>query len=225
MKKFAILYENEDFIAVEKFEGIASIPERNKNVESILTRLSNETKSKLFTVHRLDKEVSGILIFAKNALVHRILNNQFQLHQVEKKYIALIHGIPRTNIIKITLPIRAFGSGRMGVDSKRGKPSKTVFQLYNSFNNHSLLLIEPLTGRRHQIRVHAYAAGFPIAGDPRYGNPEVQKKYPRLMLHAWSISFKGRNKQNIHLKSKLPESFIHVLNRFSKNVNFYPESL
>jgi len=211
MNKVPVLFENENLIAVEKPINISSIPERNNNAESVLQIIATTKNIKLFIVHRLDKEVSGVMLFAKKANVHKYLNLQFETRMVRKAYFGIIHGILPKETTVIDLPIREFGSGRMGVDYEKGKPSRTVFKMKESSDNKSLLLIEPYTGRRHQIRVHAYAGGFPLIGDTRYGNLRLQKKYPRLMLHAASIGFRDIDDQEYIIESKMPKSFRNLL--------------
>lgn len=202
-----ILFENEDLLAVNKPEGLATIPERNKEKENIRALLAATFSEKLYVVHRLDKEVSGILLFAKHAAAHKTLNEQFSQRQIRKRYLALIHGVLEKNSGAIDTPIRQYGSGRMGIDVERGKPSLTQFHTVERFIIYSLVNVFPITGRRHQIRVHLYSIGHPIVGDVRYGDKQLQRQYPRLMLHAHRIAFRLLSGQNIELEAPLPVSF------------------
>ncbi|OGU54924.1 MAG: RNA pseudouridine synthase, partial [Ignavibacteria bacterium RBG_13_36_8] len=192
-------------IAVNKPEGIASIHERNQ--ESLHSLLQKERKIKLLPVHRLDKEASGIIIFAKNESAHKYMNGLFEKRKVHKKYITLVHGLVKDNEGIINKPIRQFGSGRMGVDEENGKKSQTKYKVIKRFDSSTLLEAYPLTGRRHQIRVHLYFIGHPVVGDNSYGDILIQKEYPRLMLHANRIYFKLPDGIEIEIKSELPESF------------------
>jgi RluA family pseudouridine synthase len=203
-----ILFEDGDMIAIEKPAGIASIPERDRAKETILSLLENQLKRKLFIVHRLDKEVSGVMLFAKNAGMHKYLNEAFFNGNVHKTYRALVHGIVIEEKGEIDRPIRQFGSGRMGVDEKRGKPSRTKYEVIKRFDEYTLINACPVTGRQHQIRVHLYHIGHPVAGDMLYGDKNHQKNYPRLMLHAERIEFTLKNGKNIIVESKAPEEFI-----------------
>ena len=186
-----VLYEDDDIVAIEKPPGVSSIPERNRAVESVLSILEKQRGSKLFIVHRLDKEVGGIMLFAKNAPAHKYLNEAFFAKNVHKTYLALVHGTIREDNGEIDRPIRQFGSGRMGIDEKTGKPSVTRYDVIKRFDGRTLVHAFPVTGRRHQIRVHLYHIGHPIVGDRRYGNKALQKNFPRLMLHAERIEFKN----------------------------------
>jgi tRNA pseudouridine32 synthase/23S rRNA pseudouridine746 synthase len=111
----------------------------------------------------------------------------------------------------VNKPIREFGSGRMGVDEKRGKPSSTEFKVYERLKAYTLVRAYPLTGRRHQIRVHLYTLGHPIVGDLRYGDREAQEKFPRLMLHAMEIEFDLPSGERLKVEAPVPESFEAVL--------------
>lgn len=169
-----ILFENDDLIAVNKPEGLASILERAKEKDCVLSLLSSLSRRKLYIVHRLDKETSGVLIFAKNAAAHKCLNQQFSSREIKKTYVALTHGeIPENSGI-IDKPLRQFGSGRVGVDAQKGKSSATEFKVERRFVDYTLVSVHPSTGRRHQIRSHLYSIGHPIVGDLRYGDKVLQ---------------------------------------------------
>ncbi len=208
---YTVLYENDDIIAVAKPENIASIPERRNTADSVVAILSRELDRKVYVVHRLDKEVSGVILFAKNAETHRRLNRQFEERRIHKTYLGLVWGQLKETSGEIAYPVRAFGSGRMGVDHAKGKPARTGYQVLQVLDGFTLLNLFPHTGRRHQIRVHLYALGYPLAGDIRYGDRRIQETIPRLMLHARSISFQNQDYEQIHVSCPLPESFRHVL--------------
>jgi len=214
--KLKILYEDDNIIAVDKPEGISSIKENNKSAETVHSILQKEFDEKLFIVHRLDKDVSGVMLFAKNSSTHKFLNKQFENHLIEKKYIALVHGIISENTGLINKKIRQFGSGRMGVDEIKGKESRTKFDVLERFNSFTLLKLIPETGRRHQLRVHLYSIGHPIVGDLHYGEKSLQKNFSRLMLHAEEIEFFIEDEKKMKIKSPLPESFLNILNEIRK---------
>lgn len=206
-----ILYEDKNLLAIDKPEGIASISESNVLKETVHSILEKKYSQKLFIVHRLDKDVSGIILFAKNSKTHKFLNKQFEYRLIKKNYIALVHGIIKENNGLIDEPIREFGSGRMGVDKVKGKVSLTKFKVLERFHSYTLLELNPQTGRRHQLRVHLYHIGHPIVGDIRYGDKAMQKEYSRLMLHANKIELFIEEKKNLIIKSDLPETFNQIL--------------
>lgn len=206
-----LLFEDADVLAVNKPEGLASIPERDPSQESLLSLLSTDRPTKLYVVHRLDKEVSGVLIFAKHATAHTFLNEQFSHHTVRKTYRAIVHGAMAQASGTIDLPLRQFGSGRMGVDRKRGKESVTSFHVLQRFAAHTLLEVQPVTGRRHQIRVHLHSLGHAIVGDPLYGEKEARQQFPRLMLHAQRLAVQLPSSDEVVIEALVPESFNQVL--------------
>jgi tRNA pseudouridine32 synthase / 23S rRNA pseudouridine746 synthase len=206
-----ILYDDGDCIAVDKPAGISSIPERDREKETVLSLLEKQVNQKLFIVHRLDKEVSGVMLFAKNAPMHKYLNEAFFNRKVHKIYRALVLGVLSEEKGEVDAPIRQFGSGRMGVDEKRGKSSVTRFEVVRRFDGHTLIHAFPVTGRRHQIRVHLYHIGHPVAGDLRYGDKMLQKNYPRLMLHAEGIVVPLPGGNKVGIESKISAEFCSVV--------------
>jgi RluA family pseudouridine synthase len=202
-----LLYDDDDLVAINKPAGISSIPERDLSIASVLSLLQAQLTSRLFIVHRLDKEVSGVMLFAKTAAAHRFLNREFLSRGVRKTYCALVHGVVKEEKGVIEKNIRQFGSGRMGIDEEKGKPSATEYAVRARFDAHTLVSVFPLTGRRHQIRVHLYSIGHPIAGDPLYGDMRLLKGYPRLMLHSESIAFKLPKGKEMAISSPLPPEF------------------
>jgi tRNA pseudouridine32 synthase / 23S rRNA pseudouridine746 synthase len=218
--EFQILYEDANLIAADKPEGLASIAESDITIPSLHSLLEKKYSQKLLIVHRLDKEVSGVILFARNANTHRFLNSQFNNRQIKKFYTALVHGVIEKDG-EIKKPIREFGSGRMGVDEKNGKPSATKYSVVKRFDKFTLLELNPSTGRRHQLRVHLYSIGHPIAGDLRYGDRTVQEKFPRLMLHAKSLEFKIPGGKSLLVESKNTGTFLKQIEQkgteFEKN--------
>jgi RluA family pseudouridine synthase len=201
-----ILFQNDDILAVEKPEGIASIPGA-KGDECLLSMLSATFPEKLYVVHRLDKDASGVILFATNPQAHKYLNHQFSNRCIRKTYLALTHGNVEKTSGVINGPLRQFGSGRMGVDPQRGKASITEYRVTQRFGPYTLVEAYPLTGRRHQIRVHLYSIGHPIVGDLRYGDRDAQRAYPRLMLHALKIACRLPSGQEVTIQAPIPESF------------------
>ncbi len=207
-----VLFENDDIIAVDKPEQLASIPERNPEKISLLKILSETLERKLYTVHRLDKQVSGVILFAKTPEAHRRLNLMFEHRQVHKTYMALVHGEIAGDRGVIDTPLRCFGSGRMGEDVKGGKPCRTEFSVLERLQGYSLVRVNPATGRKHQIRAHFFGIGHPVVGDTLYGDKSLQKTFPRLMLHALSIRLlMAPMGQDVAVTSEIPVSFSEVL--------------
>jgi tRNA pseudouridine32 synthase/23S rRNA pseudouridine746 synthase len=211
-----VLFENDDIIAVDKPEKLASIPERNRENVSLLRILCETMERKLYTVHRLDKQVSGVILFAKTPEAHRQLNLLFEHRQVHKTYMALVHGEIAGQRGVIDKPLRCFGSGRMGEDIERGKPCRTEFYVLERMPGYTLVQVHPVTGRKHQIRAHFFGIGHPVVGDTLYGDKSIQKTFPRLMLHSLEIEFVESTAKKIFITSKIPSSFSSVIDRIRK---------
>ncbi|HEY7526514.1 MAG TPA: RluA family pseudouridine synthase [Candidatus Limnocylindria bacterium] len=179
-----VLFEDERLIAVAKPAGQAMAPGGGVEVgDTLQAAVAAHIGSKAFIVHRLDRETSGVVVFARTAESHRELSRQFEERQVTKRYLAVVHGHVGARRGAITQRLREFGSGRVGVDPQ-GREAVSRWQRRERLRDADLLEVEPLTGRRHQIRVHCYAIGHPILGDTRYGEPRPVGGAARLMLHA-----------------------------------------
>ena len=203
-----ILYQDDDCLAVMKPSGVAAVPERGGDEACLSAVLSKQLGRRVFPVHRLDKEVSGVILYALTAEAHRFLNTAFETREVRKTYLAVTHGQMENDRGCVVRPIREFGSGRMGVDDIRGKPSETRYEIVMRSDRFTLVRVFPLTGRRHQIRVHLYSIGHPIAGDARYGDPAQQQGHPRLMLTATGIGLHLLSGRRLDLHDVLPRDFI-----------------
>ncbi|HEX3219201.1 MAG TPA: RNA pseudouridine synthase [Candidatus Limnocylindria bacterium] len=179
-----VLLEDERLIAVAKPAGQAVAPGGGVDAaDTLQAAVAGHIGSQAFLVHRLDRETSGVIVFAKTAEAHRELSRQFEERLVTKRYLAIVQGHVEGRSGEIGAPLREFGSGRVGVDPK-GRQAVTRWALRERLADADLLEVQPITGRRHQIRVHCYSIGHPILGDTRYGNPRPVGGAPRLMLHA-----------------------------------------
>ncbi|MEJ5360008.1 MAG: RluA family pseudouridine synthase [Desulfobacterales bacterium] len=212
----AILFENEALIALDKPEKLASIPERNPRKPSLLQLLKERSDRRVYVVHRLDKEVSGVILFAKTPEAHRHLCLLFEQRRVRKTYAALVHGGVEGPRGTIELPLRRFGSGRMGVDEAAGKPCRTDYEVRGRIAGFTELEVYPHTGRKHQIRAHLFSLGHPVAGDRLYGKRAEQAAFPRLMLHARKIEFETPDGDWLLIESPLPPSFTETLRRLRR---------
>ncbi len=204
-----VLFEDADYLAVDKPAGVVSVAGPGKG--GLPELLRDVFPGKLFPVHRLDRGASGVIVLAKNAAAHRHLNGEFDRRAVRKTYLALVDGVVAGNRGRINAPLREYGSGRMGVDKKRGKPSSTDWKVAERLEGATLVRLTPATGRRHQIRVHLYHIGHPILGDLRYGDRGRQERFPRLMLHALQVEFVLPSGDRVTVEAPVPSSFEEVL--------------
>ena len=160
-----IVYEDEDLIAINKPSGLLSIPDREGKDVS-LKILLQEKIGKVWTVHRLDRETSGIIVFAKNESIHRHLSMQFEERKTEKIYVGLVVGSPPEKKGSIASPIAEHSVKRgMMVIHHRGKESLTDYDVAEDFRIYAYLRFRIHTGRTHQIRVHMKEMGHPIVCD------------------------------------------------------------
>src|ERR1700722_9127463 len=166
----SILFENDDFIALDKPAGLLSIPDRQGKEPSLKSQL-RARYGNIFTVPRLDRDTSGAIIFAKNEATHKYLSKIFEERSVEKIYQGLVLGTPPKEKDSIDLPIMEHPTkpGVM-VINRRGKASLTDCELLETIGPYSLLQFRIHTGRTHQIRIHMHSIGNPIAGDDLYGD-------------------------------------------------------
>ncbi|MDZ8104767.1 MAG: pseudouridine synthase [Nostoc sp. DedQUE12a] len=203
------IYEDEWLIAVDKPAGLLSVPGRYRDrQDSVFSRLCNMLPDgmTLATVHRLDQETSGILLLARDRQTHRQLSQQFQQRQVRKVYEALLSGFVEVEQGTIELPLWGDPENRpyQQVDWQRGKPSLTQFQVMAREGDYTRVEFTPLTGRTHQLRVHAAdvrGLGVTILGDRLYG---CRANVNRLHLHARELSFKHPQLGQMHLEVKTP---------------------
>ena len=187
MKTLQIIYEDPHLIVVNKPAGQLVIPGRGEGEgKPLVDQVSSHIRKKAYVVHRIDRETSGLVAFAKDAPTHKELSQLWEGREVQKTYLAWVLGLMEKKEGLLDYPLKTFGSGRMGVDPK-GKPSQTRYRVVKTEGKASLLEVELLTGRRHQIRVHLYHVGHPVLGDPLYGQERPVGGAPRLMLHAWRL--------------------------------------
>ncbi|MBI3564323.1 MAG: RluA family pseudouridine synthase [Elusimicrobia bacterium] len=185
-----ILFEDERLVAADKPAGRPTIPGRGDVGEALNKELERRLGARLFVVHRLDLEASGVVVLAKDAETHRLLCAAFEGRKAKKVYLAAVAGAMRGEGVADS-PLKEFGSGRVA-PAPDGKPARTRWTVERSWPSATLLRVEPETGRKHQIRAHLASLGHPILGDPRYGPPpRPVKGAARLMLHAMSLSLEA----------------------------------
>lgn len=186
-----IHYVDDDILVVDKPTLLLSVPGRGpEKQDCLLSRLQPEY-GEVLAVHRLDWETSGLMVLARNKEAHRHLSRQFQEREVEKRYIAVVFGQVEADRGEVNLPLICDWPNRpkQKVDFELGKPSLTRWELLQRDNDRSRLLLMPVTGRSHQLRVHLLSMGHPILGDPLYAEGEALTMAERLLLHAKWLQF------------------------------------
>lgn len=230
------LFENDSFIALNKPAGVLSIPDRMQSEPSLKDRLIEKYGS-IFTIHRLDKETSGIILFAKDAETHKFFSKQFEEKAMEKYYMGLVHGSPahKTGSIGGAIMEHPVFKGQM-VINKNGKPSLTEYEVIENFPKYSLVKFQLHTGRTHQIRVHSKNIGHPIVCDPLYGDGKpvmlsaIKKKFKlskhddeerpmlsRVALHSYELKFTDEQGKAFDLTAELPKDMRALMQQLKKN--------
>ena len=190
---FDVLYEDEQLLVVSKPAKLLTVPGRHPaNKDCLISRVQREWPGAT-AVHRLDYDTSGIVLLPLTKRALSELSKQFQARTINKQYQAVVAGLLANEQGEINLPIAADPANRpLYKICDSGKPSLTYYQVLKRDDAHqqSRVLLTPVTGRSHQLRLHLQAIGHPILGDTLYGNQAVIAKAERLLLHACSISFK-----------------------------------
>ncbi|MBR1480066.1 MAG: RluA family pseudouridine synthase [Alphaproteobacteria bacterium] len=203
--KGMIIYEDADLLIINKPAGLAvQLGSKMKLALDVMAKAYNP-QARL--VHRIDKETSGITVFAKNVETARYMLHLFQSKQVRKKYYAIVSG--RLDMLegKISKPLTR-NKSEVVVDFQNGKNAITEFRVLKNLKMaRSLVEARPLTGRTHQIRVHMASIGYPIVGDEKYGNRDG-KKNDHLLLHAYEVSFKTPQGKTLTKRAPLPKYFV-----------------
>ena len=230
-----IISETDDFIVVHKPAGLLSIPDREGKEVSLKSLLRKKYPT-IYTVHRLDRETSGLLVFAKNELTHKHLSSQFEERTAEKFYLGLALGsLPvKKGIIDAPIAEHPIKKGTMTI-YRKGKESLTSYEVLEDFGIYSWIRFQLFTGRTHQIRVHTKHIGHPIACDELYGDSKpiflssIKHKFKlskneeeekpilnRTGLHAQKLKFTDVNGKIFGLEAPLPKDLKAVLQQLRK---------
>ncbi len=231
-----IIFENEHFIVLNKPSGLLSIADRfgkDPSLKSIL----QERYEKIFTVHRLDKDTSGIIVFAKDEDTHKFLSKQFEGREVEKYYLGLVNGLLMSKEGNIDAGIMEHpGKTTLMMTNKKGKPSSTDYKVLEEFGLFSWIEFQIHTGRTHQIRVHMKHIGNPIVCDPLYGDGKpvllssFKRKFKlsknelderpilnRLALHSHKLIFHDAEGTSHQFEAPLQKDLKALLQQLEKN--------
>lgn len=230
-----IIFENDNLVALNKPSGLLSIPDREAK-EISLKELLLQKYNDIFTVHRLDRETSGLIIFAKNAEAHKHFNQQFENRNTIKIYNGLVIGSLQTQEGSIDAPIaeNMVKRGTMLIH-RRGKQAVTDYKVLNDFGIYSWLQFQIHTGRTHQIRVHTKEMGHPLVCDTIYGDgkplllssfknkfklsKDVLEETPllnRLALHAFTLTIKDVDGAALTLQAPLHKDLRATLQQLEK---------
>lgn len=235
MIKLDIIFETNDWIVLNKPPGLLSIPDR-EGKDISLKQVLQERYGKIFTVHRLDRSTSGVILFAKNEETHKFFSQAFEDRSVQKFYLGIVNGNLPEKQKTIDQPI-AENTTRRGVMiiHKRGKPSVTDYEVLEELGKYSFVKFRIHTGRTHQIRVHMQYIGHPLICDELYGDPSpilissIKRKFKlskneleerpimnRLALHASELHFTDTGGNNHHFEAEMPKDMRALLQQLRK---------
>ena len=222
-----IIYEDEDILVVNKKPFMVVHPTKNYQSGTLANGVINyfmESNQNCIVrlVSRLDMNTSGLIIIAKNQFSHGMLSKEMSDNNVEKRYLAIVHGKLEKESGTIDLPIykpEGIENGIRRVIDERGQRSVTHYKVIESFENASLIECKLETGRTHQIRVHLNSIGHPIYGDTLYGYGEEEEELiKRQALHAYALDFKSpRTGEMLSLKSELPQDILDLIEKIKNN--------
>ena len=210
-----IIDNNENFIVINKSSGISvqGGTKSKKNLIDIFTKSEIFKATKPFSVHRLDKDTSGVLIMAKNRETAQLLTSLFRLRKVHKTYLAICHGEIENKSGEWNENLVRYDNGKKIIEN-----AKTVFKVIDQNSNSSLVEMKPVTGRKHQLRKQLFNIGHPIYGDQKYKlSNSTQGLNKNLMLHSYQIRFIIKDKKFTYI-ALLPDYFKKLLK--SKRLNF-----
>lgn len=231
--KELVLFENDDYVVVNKPPFIASLDERSAPGEINILRLAKQYVEDAQVCHRLDKETSGAIVIAKHPEAYRNLSMQFERRKVDKTYHALVDGQFQFNDLLVDLPILNDGNKNVTIDRVEGKRAETIFNTIKHYKHYTLVACKPITGRMHQIRIHLATQRAAIAGDHLYKGKPVylsalkktyrlakdQEELPiikRFALHAKQIIFRGMNDEEIKVEAPYPKDFATLIKLLDK---------
>jgi 23S rRNA pseudouridine1911/1915/1917 synthase len=218
-----VIFENDDVLVINKPAGMVVHPAAGHSSGTLvhaalahapeMEGIGGEQRPGV--VHRLDKNTSGLILLAKNDLSHRWLQDQFRLHKVEKTYLALVDGQPPTPRGRVEAAIGRDTHQRKQMaitSSSKGRAAISTYLTLENFQNHTLLEFHPLTGRTHQIRLHAAFLGCPVVGDTLYGRRHPSLPIKRHFLHAASLTIRlPREQEPRSFNAPMPDELLQIL--------------
>lgn len=228
--KDIVIFENADYLAINKPHGISTLDDRSGTIH--ILSIVKSRYPEIQVCHRIDKDTSGVLVFAKNNESYRHLSLQFQERKVNKVYHAVVLGSSNYKNYVIDFPLTIKAQGIVRWDSKKGKESKTFISTLANYKAFSLLECKPITGRRHQIRVHLKSVNHPIIADKKYSGKDlylsqIKKTYRsggkeekpiinRMALHARSICFHSKENKGILIEAPYPKDYKILIKQLNK---------
>ncbi len=191
MDPLEVIHEDHEVLILCKPAGLLSVPGKGEHLSDCLLARAQEAYPMALLVHRLDRDTSGVMVFALTPHAQRHLGLQFEKRQTKKTYVARVQGRlePATGTVDLPLIVDWPNRPRQMVDHENGRQAVTDWRVLRASDAESRVRLSPKTGRSHQLRVHMLALGHPILGDPFYAEGEA-RDHPRLMLHSETLQFR-----------------------------------
>ncbi len=202
----AILHDDHQVLLVDKPAGLLSVPGKGDHLADCLLARVQAVFPMALLVHRLDRDTSGVMIFALTPHAQRHLGLQFENRQTKKTYVARVWGemTEKTGTVDLPLIVDWPNRPRQMVDHENGRQAQTDWRVMRARDGETRVKLMPRTGRSHQLRVHMMALGHPILGDPFYAEGQA-RDYPRLMLHSETLQFRHPDGgQGMRITAKCP---------------------
>lgn len=237
VNRLSLIFENEAYLAVNKSAGMLTIPDRFDARQPNLLHILQERYPRIWVVHRLDRETSGLVLFAKNEASHSYLSGLFENREIRKIYQGVVLGslAEKKGLIEVPIAAHPLKKGMM-VTSRSGKPAITEYEVLKDYGIYSLVEFRIHTGKTHQIRVHMKSMGHPLVCDPLYGDGKpvllssFKKKFrlsqqeeterplfERVALHSYHLDFTDPSGEAASLTAPLPKDFRALLHQLDKN--------
>ena len=207
--KSLVIYKNEQVLVLNKPTGLAvqGGTKIKLNIDLMLDSLKYEFQERPKLVHRIDKQTSGILLIARSLASSKYIGKLFKEHAIVKTYIAVVHDTPKNKYGKLKLMIK---------QNQKQLESVTYFKVLKKVKDFSLLIIRPITGRKHQIRIHMNHIGNPILGETKFSNKK-SNEFKSLHLHAYQISYRDQSGIIQNFCAPLPDHFVSTLKKLKIN--------
>jgi 23S rRNA pseudouridine1911/1915/1917 synthase len=231
--RLTVLYEDDDVVIVDKPAGLLTVPTEAREKDTLWSRvllyLQHRYGGRPYAgiVHRLDKDTSGAVAFARNRAALHFLQDRFREHSIDREYVAIVAGNPPDDGFYDAALVREEGRRRhVARPGQEGRRAVTHFRTLERLPEASLVAIRLETGRTHQIRVHFSAAGHPVLGDRVYGSRDAESEAPRQMLHARTLGFAHPSTgRRVFAEAEQPDDFTATLEALRQHKRKRPDAL
>ena len=219
-KPISILFENKDFVFFNKPSGLLVIPSPKESVHTLVNIVNKQCRLsqddfRLYPCHRLDRDTSGVIVFAKGKSKQQKMMQLFKARSIKKSYIAFVHGIVKRQEGSISQPIATMNHHKQ----RAGKKALTQYKVFQRVKNFTILHVTPVTGRTNQIRIHLHSIGHPLVGERKFVFArDYDLKFKRTALHARNLELTDPiTNQKIYVEAELPRDMKNFINKHTND--------